>query len=88
MASATAFPRSVVVLYRNILTAHRGLPANHRALGDKYVKEEFRRHKGERPPPLRLPSPPPPLPSPLVAFRAARCKFRVVAFRHCLERLS
>ena len=45
----SAFPRSVVVLYRNILTAHRRLPAQHRSLGDAYVKEEFRRHRGAEP---------------------------------------
>lgn len=45
----SAFPRSVVVLYRNILTAHRKLPAQHRSLGDAYVKEEFRRHRGAEP---------------------------------------
>lgn len=46
--SRSTHPASVIQLYRKILTAHRVLPTEHRALGDAYVKEEFRRHQGER----------------------------------------
>ena len=48
MASKTLTP-SLVKLYRGILTAHRALPAKHRELGDAYVKEEFRKHRGAAP---------------------------------------
>ncbi|GAB5591273.1 hypothetical protein Unana1_06173 [Umbelopsis nana] len=34
-----------LVLYRNILRAHRELPPALRAVGDDYVKAEFKRHK-------------------------------------------
>lgn len=33
------------VLYKAILRLHRGLPLELRALGDQYVKDEFKRHK-------------------------------------------
>ncbi|KAG7501012.1 succinate dehydrogenase assembly factor 3, mitochondrial [Solea senegalensis] len=33
-------------LYKRILVLHRFLPLDLRALGDQYVKDEFRRHKG------------------------------------------
>ncbi|KAM9838914.1 succinate dehydrogenase assembly factor 3, mitochondrial [Aulostomus maculatus] len=33
-------------LYKRILVLHRFLPIDLRALGDQYVKDEFRRHKG------------------------------------------
>ncbi|NXH12958.1 SDHF3 factor, partial [Bucco capensis] len=36
-------------LYRRILLLHRALPAALRALGDRYVKEEFRKHKAVGP---------------------------------------
>ncbi|KAM8981486.1 succinate dehydrogenase assembly factor 3, mitochondrial [Sarcophilus harrisii] len=36
----------VRALYRRLLTLHRALPPDLRALGDQYVKDEFRRHKG------------------------------------------
>ncbi|NXT25453.1 SDHF3 factor, partial [Syrrhaptes paradoxus] len=36
-------------LYRRILRLHRALPAALRALGDRYVKEEFRKHKAAGP---------------------------------------
>ncbi|XP_068791018.1 succinate dehydrogenase assembly factor 3, mitochondrial [Struthio camelus] len=36
-------------LYRRILLLHRALPPALRALGDRYVKEEFRRHKAAGP---------------------------------------
>ncbi|KAF7223329.1 succinate dehydrogenase assembly factor 3, mitochondrial [Nothobranchius furzeri] len=32
-------------LYKRILVLHRFLPLHLRALGDQYVKDEFRRHK-------------------------------------------
>uniref|UniRef100_A0A8C4Q1T5 Succinate dehydrogenase assembly factor 3 n=1 Tax=Eptatretus burgeri TaxID=7764 RepID=A0A8C4Q1T5_EPTBU len=32
-------------LYRRLLHLHRALPAGLRVLGDRYVGEEFRRHK-------------------------------------------
>ena len=34
----------VRILYKSILRLHRGLPLELRALGDQYVKDEFRRH--------------------------------------------
>ncbi|XP_060949018.1 succinate dehydrogenase assembly factor 3, mitochondrial [Limanda limanda] len=36
-------------LYKRILVLHRFLPIDLRALGDQYVKDEFRRHKGASP---------------------------------------
>ncbi|NWZ76867.1 SDHF3 factor, partial [Poecile atricapillus] len=36
-------------LYRRLLQLHRALPPALRALGDRYVKEEFRRHKAAGP---------------------------------------
>ncbi|XP_034561584.1 succinate dehydrogenase assembly factor 3, mitochondrial isoform X2 [Notolabrus celidotus] len=36
-------------LYKRILVLHRFLPIDLRALGDQYVKDEFRRHKGATP---------------------------------------
>ncbi|XP_038598560.1 succinate dehydrogenase assembly factor 3, mitochondrial [Tachyglossus aculeatus] len=35
----------VRVLYRRLLVLHRGLPDALKALGDQYVREEFRRHR-------------------------------------------
>lgn len=35
----------VRALYRRILQLHRALPPDLKALGDQYVKDEFRRHK-------------------------------------------
>ncbi|XP_067602446.1 succinate dehydrogenase assembly factor 3, mitochondrial isoform X4 [Pseudorca crassidens] len=35
----------VRALYRRILLLHRVLPRDLKALGDQYVKDEFRRHK-------------------------------------------
>ncbi|XP_033732828.1 succinate dehydrogenase assembly factor 3, mitochondrial-like [Pecten maximus] len=32
-------------LYKAILKLHRGLPQNFKAIGDQYVKDEFKRHK-------------------------------------------
>ncbi|XP_067148598.1 succinate dehydrogenase assembly factor 3, mitochondrial [Apteryx mantelli] len=45
-AAAAAAARG---LYRRILLLHRALPPALRALGDRYVKEEFRRHKAAGP---------------------------------------
>ncbi|KQK76773.1 hypothetical protein AAES_131566 [Amazona aestiva] len=42
-------PGSARRLYRRILLLHRALPAALRALGDRYVKEEFRKHKAAGP---------------------------------------
>ncbi|EST04784.1 Complex 1 LYR protein [Kalmanozyma brasiliensis GHG001] len=42
--AATILPP--VKLYRRIIRAHRKLDADMRAVGDNYVKDEFRRHKG------------------------------------------
>eukprot|EP00316_Scyphosphaera_apsteinii_P003283 CAMPEP_0119346942 /NCGR_PEP_ID=MMETSP1333-20130426/108267_1 /TAXON_ID=418940 /ORGANISM="Scyphosphaera apsteinii, Strain RCC1455" /LENGTH=99 /DNA_ID=CAMNT_0007359467 /DNA_START=29 /DNA_END=328 /DNA_ORIENTATION=- len=44
--STRSMPRSLVKLYREILTAHRELPPMHRRLGDDYVRLEFRQHRG------------------------------------------
>ncbi|NXG56489.1 SDHF3 factor, partial [Hemiprocne comata] len=44
-----AMPSSPRGLYRRILLLHRALPAALRALGDRYVKEEFRKHKAAGP---------------------------------------
>ncbi|XP_065355197.1 succinate dehydrogenase assembly factor 3, mitochondrial [Calliphora vicina] len=37
-------PQKVRILYKTVLRLHRGLPDELRELGDKYVKDEFRRH--------------------------------------------
>uniref|UniRef100_A0A8D0BP44 Succinate dehydrogenase assembly factor 3 n=1 Tax=Salvator merianae TaxID=96440 RepID=A0A8D0BP44_SALMN len=39
----------VRILYRKILQLHQGLPLELKALGDQYVKDEFRRHKSVGP---------------------------------------
>ncbi|NXE19622.1 SDHF3 factor, partial [Ardeotis kori] len=44
-----AMPGGARGLYRRILLLHRALPAALRALGDRYVKEEFRKHKAVGP---------------------------------------
>ncbi|KAM9823888.1 succinate dehydrogenase assembly factor 3, mitochondrial [Neosynchiropus ocellatus] len=36
-------------LYKRVLVLHRFLPIDLRALGDQYVKDEFRRHKDASP---------------------------------------
>ncbi|KAJ8373152.1 hypothetical protein AAFF_G00270580 [Aldrovandia affinis] len=36
-------------LYKRILLLHRFMPIDLRALGDQYVKDEFRRHKSASP---------------------------------------
>lgn len=40
--------RAVLKLYRDIRVAHRSLPPTHRKLGDAYVQQEFRQHRGAR----------------------------------------
>ncbi|XP_075146078.1 succinate dehydrogenase assembly factor 3 [Haematobia irritans] len=37
-------PQRVRILYKTVLRLHRGLPDELRELGDRYVKDEFRRH--------------------------------------------
>ncbi|NWR66718.1 SDHF3 factor, partial [Bucorvus abyssinicus] len=44
-----AMPGGARGLYRRILLLHRALPVALRALGDRYVKEEFRKHKAAGP---------------------------------------
>ena len=48
-AAGPLLPRSVLLLYRHILSAHRKLPPQHRELGNAYVQAEFRRHRGAAP---------------------------------------
>ncbi|XP_037650703.1 succinate dehydrogenase assembly factor 3, mitochondrial [Sebastes umbrosus] len=43
---AAAHVSRVRSLYKRILVLHRFLPIDLRALGDQYLKDEFRRHKG------------------------------------------
>lgn len=47
--AATAHVSQVRSLYKRILVLHRFLPIDLRALGDQYVKDEFRRHKSAAP---------------------------------------
>ncbi|KAM3858202.1 succinate dehydrogenase assembly factor 3, mitochondrial [Diretmus argenteus] len=49
MASSSAHVSKVRSLYKRILLLHRFLPIDLRALGDQYVKDEFRRHKQASP---------------------------------------
>ncbi|EDW97307.1 succinate dehydrogenase assembly factor 3, mitochondrial [Drosophila yakuba] len=44
LMSQLTHPQRVRLLYKTILRLHRGLPAELRALGDNYVRDEFRRH--------------------------------------------
>ncbi|KAA8579172.1 hypothetical protein FQN60_014596, partial [Etheostoma spectabile] len=44
--AASAHVSKVRSLYKRILVLHRFLPIDLRALGDQYVKDEFRRNKG------------------------------------------
>jgi len=39
----------VRLLYKTVLRLHRGLPLEFKAIGDQYVKEEFKRHKNCKP---------------------------------------
>lgn len=47
--AASAHVAQVRALYKRILVLHRFLPIHLRALGDQYVKDEFRRHKTAAP---------------------------------------
>ncbi|TPP58509.1 hypothetical protein FGIG_10447 [Fasciola gigantica] len=47
--SSLSHPQRVRLLYKTILQLHRGLPPALAELGNKYVKEEFHRHKNCRP---------------------------------------
>ncbi|XP_044028315.1 succinate dehydrogenase assembly factor 3, mitochondrial [Siniperca chuatsi] len=47
--AACAHVSKVRSLYKRILVLHRFLPIDLRALGDHYVKDEFRRHKSASP---------------------------------------
>mmetsp|Transcript_36352 Transcript_36352/g.43989 ORF Transcript_36352/g.43989 Transcript_36352/m.43989 type:complete len:117 (+) Transcript_36352:384-734(+) len=42
--SKTVTP-SIIYLYRQVLRSHRLLPAPMRSLGDRYARDEFRRHR-------------------------------------------
>lgn len=48
-AMPAAHVSRVRALYRRILLLHRALPPDLKALGDQYVKDEFRRHKAAGP---------------------------------------
>lgn len=48
MASPAHMSR-VRALYKRILMLHRFMPIDLKALGDQYVKDEFRRHKSASP---------------------------------------
>lgn len=48
-AMPAAHVSRVRALYRRILLLHRALPPDLKALGDQYVKDEFRRHKAVGP---------------------------------------
>ena len=45
MAKVLNHKTQVLALYKALLKLHRGLPYNMQAMGDQYVKDEFRRHK-------------------------------------------
>ncbi|XP_053322255.1 succinate dehydrogenase assembly factor 3, mitochondrial [Spea bombifrons] len=45
MSGAASHLYKVRALYKKILILHRLLPLHLKALGDQYVKDEFRRHK-------------------------------------------
>ncbi|XP_077436478.1 succinate dehydrogenase assembly factor 3, mitochondrial [Vanacampus margaritifer] len=47
--ATSAQASKVCSLYKRILVLHRFLPIHLRALGDSYVKDEFRRHKNASP---------------------------------------
>ncbi|XP_017578815.1 succinate dehydrogenase assembly factor 3, mitochondrial [Pygocentrus nattereri] len=53
MASSAHISR-VRSLYKRILMLHRFMPIDLRALGDQYVKDEFRRHKSASPEEVKL----------------------------------
>lgn len=45
MSGTVSHVSQVRALYKALLRLHRGLPYNFQAMGDQYVKDEFRRHK-------------------------------------------
>lgn len=47
--AASAHVSKVRSLYKRILVLHRFLPIDLRALGDQYLKDEFRRHRSASP---------------------------------------
>ncbi|XP_051271383.1 succinate dehydrogenase assembly factor 3, mitochondrial [Dicentrarchus labrax] len=47
--AVSAHVSKVRSMYKRILVLHRFLPIDLRALGDQYVKDEFRRHKSAAP---------------------------------------
>lgn len=47
--AASAHVSKVRSMYKRILVLHRFLPIDLRALGDQYVKDEFRRNKSASP---------------------------------------
>ncbi|XP_030267091.1 succinate dehydrogenase assembly factor 3, mitochondrial [Sparus aurata] len=47
--AASAHVSRVRSMYKRILVLHRFLPIDLKALGDQYVKDEFRRHKTAAP---------------------------------------
>lgn len=47
--ASSAHVSKVRSMYKRILVLHRFLPIDLRALGDQYVKDEFRRHKNATP---------------------------------------
>ncbi|XP_069485476.1 succinate dehydrogenase assembly factor 3, mitochondrial [Ambystoma mexicanum] len=49
MSSSMLHLLKVRSLYKRILLLHRVLPVELKALGDQYVKDEFRRHKSVNP---------------------------------------
>lgn len=50
MSAPNCMKNKSLTLYRSILREHkRRLPANMKALGDTYVKQEFRLHKEAKP---------------------------------------
>ncbi|XP_018124685.1 succinate dehydrogenase assembly factor 3, mitochondrial isoform X2 [Xenopus laevis] len=54
MASLPSHVQNVRSLYKKILVLHHMLPLHFKALGDQYVKEEFRRHKNASPQEAKL----------------------------------
>ncbi|XP_037072233.1 succinate dehydrogenase assembly factor 3, mitochondrial-like [Pollicipes pollicipes] len=48
--STLSHVQSVRMLYKTVLRLHRGLPVELKAIGDQYVRDEFRRHREAAPP--------------------------------------
>jgi len=49
LTGALTHTQKVRLLYKSCLKLHRGLPLHLKAIGDTYVKDEFRRHKKAEP---------------------------------------